>query len=100
MGRSRQDGQRVRDARDGSVRGAVWLFGGVEDNARFVDAVLRAPVSPDGKVGPWKKLASGLPAARSHVHQAPVHGNRVYSTAGSNRRVVTPDVQIGTFVKF
>ncbi len=77
--------------------GAVWLFGGVEDNARFVDAVLRAPISADGKVGPWRKLGSGLPAARSHVHQVPVYGNHVYSTAGSNRRVVTPDVHVGTF---
>ena len=77
---------------------AVWLFGGVEDNARFVDVVLRAPLLPDGRLGAWKQLAKGLPAARSHVHQAPVYRGRVYSTSGSNRRVVTPDVQIGTFM--
>ena len=78
---------------------AVWLFGGVEDNARFVDVVLRAPFSADGKLGPWHKLAVGLPAARSHVHQVPVFRGRAYSAAGSNRRVVTPDIQIGTFLK-
>ena len=78
---------------------AVWLFGGVEDNARFVDVVLRAPFTGDGKLGPWHKLAVGLPAARSHVHQVPVFRGRAYSAAGSNRRVVTPDIQIGTFLK-
>lgn len=80
--------------------GALWLFGGVEDNARFVDVVLRAPFAADGKLGTWKQLAVGLPAARSHVHQVPVFQNRVYSAAGSNRRVVTPDVQVGTFVSY
>ena len=80
--------------------GALWLFGGVEDNARFVDVVLRAPFTPDGKLGPWKQLAAGLPAARSHVHQVPVYRDRAYSTAGSNRRVVTADVQVGTFVSY
>ena len=78
---------------------AVWLFGGVEDNARFVDVVLRAPFTPDGKLGAWHKLTVGLPAARSHVHQVPVFRGRAYSAAGSNRRVVTPDIQIGTFLK-
>jgi hypothetical protein len=77
---------------------AVWLFGGVEDNARFVDVVLRAPFTADGRLGAWKQLAKGLPAARSHVHQVPIYKGRAYSASGSNRRVVTPDVQIGTFM--
>lgn len=77
--------------------GAVWLFGGVEDNARFVDVVLRAPISADGSIGSWKQLTVGLPAARSHVHQVPVFRDKAYSAAGSNRRVVTTDVHIGTF---
>lgn len=72
--------------------GALWLFGGVEDNARFVNVVLRAPIGRGGTVGPWSSVAPGLPAARSHVHQAPVHRGRVYSVGGSNRRVVTGDV--------
>ncbi len=78
---------------------AVWLFGGVEDNARFVDVVLRAPLTDDGRLGEWKQLATGLPAARSHVHQVPVYRGKAYSAAGSNRRVVTPDIQIGTFLR-
>ena len=78
--------------------GAVWLFGGVEDNARFVDVVLRAPITSGGALGAWTRVLPGLPAARSHVHQAPVYRGRVYSTAGSNRRVVTGDVQVGSFV--
>lgn len=79
--------------------GALWLFGGVEDNARFVNVVLRAPFNPDGTLGPWRKLSVGLPAARSHVHQVPVYGGKAYSAAGSNRRVVTPAIQIGSFMK-
>ena len=77
---------------------AVWLFGGVEDNARFVDVVLRAPFTAGGRLGAWKQLARGLPAARSHVHQVPVYRGKAYSAAGSNRRVVTPELQIGSFV--
>ena len=76
---------------------AVWLFGGVEDNARFVDVVLRAPFSANGTLGQWTQVLPGLPAARSHVHQVPVYRGRAYSAAGSNRRVVTGDVQVGTF---
>lgn len=79
--------------------GALWLFGGVEDNARFVDVVLRAPFNADGTLGPWRRLSIGLPAARSHVHQVPVYGGKAYSAAGSNRRVVTPAIQIGSFMK-
>ncbi|HJU90685.1 MAG TPA: hypothetical protein VJ672_14940 [Gemmatimonadaceae bacterium] len=72
--------------------GALWLFGGVEDNARFVNVVLRAPLAHDGTVGTWTTVEPGLPAARSHVHQVPVHDGRAYSVGGSNRRVVTGDV--------
>ena len=79
--------------------GAVWLFGGVEDNARFVDVVLRAPFSADGRLTSWTSITPGLPAARSHVHQVPVFRGRAYSAAGSNRRVVTTDVQVGTFMR-
>ena len=76
---------------------AVWLFGGVEDNARFVAVVLRAPISANGMLGRWAQVMPGLPAARSHVHQVPVYHGRAYSTAGSNRRVVTGEVNVGTF---
>jgi hypothetical protein len=76
----------------GAVFGdALWLFGGVEDNARFVNVVLRAPVARDGSVDEWVTVEPGLPEARSHVHQVPVFGGRAYSVGGSNRRVVTGD---------
>jgi N-acetylneuraminic acid mutarotase len=71
---------------------ALWLFGGVEDNARFVNVVLRAPLARNGSLGAWVPVEPGLPAARSHVHQVPVLDGRAYSVAGSNRRVVTGDV--------
>jgi hypothetical protein len=76
--------------------GALWLFGGVEDNARFVNVVLRAPLARDGSVGDWAAVEPGLPAARSHVHQVPVFGGRAYSVGGSNRRVVTGDTYFAT----
>ncbi len=68
---------------------ALWLFGGVEDNARVVDVVLRAPFGSTGAIGDWSVVSPGLPAARSHVHQLPVVDGRVYSVGGSNRRVVS-----------
>lgn len=71
---------------------ALWLFGGVEDNARFVNVVLKAAIASDGSVGEWATVEPGLPAARSHVHQVPVFAGRAYSVGGSNRRVVTGDV--------
>ena len=62
--------------------GAVWLFGGVEDNARFVDVVLRAPFTSGGALGAWTRVLPGLPAARSHVHQAPVYRGRFIRRPG------------------
>ena len=72
---------------------ALWLLGGVEDNARFVDVVLRAPFEGD-KLGAWE-MKEPLPNARSHVHQVPRFGGVVYSVGGSNRRVVTTDTWVG-----
>jgi hypothetical protein len=77
--------------------GFIWTFGGVEDNARFVDVVLRAPVAADGTLGAWEPVTPGLPNARSHVHQVPVINGRAYSVSGSNARRLTPDVYVGTF---
>jgi hypothetical protein len=75
--------------------GFVYLVGGVEDNARFSDAVLRAPIKTDGTLGDWSRVGSSLPAARSHVHQTPVHQGRIYSAGGSARRQVTGQVWVG-----
>ncbi|HEX5727183.1 MAG TPA: hypothetical protein VFX98_17020 [Longimicrobiaceae bacterium] len=77
--------------------GFAWLLGGVEDNARFVDVVLRAPLRPDGTLGEWARVERRLPNARSHVHQTPVHRGRVYSVAGSNARRVNGEAWVGTF---
>lgn len=79
-------------ARDG------WLYvvGGVENNARFVGTVQRAPIRADGGLG-FFEPATALPIGRGHVHQTPLWRDWVYSVGGSaNRRVVTA-VHIGTF---
>jgi hypothetical protein len=75
--------------------GFVYLVGGVEDNARFSDAILRAPIESNGALGDWSRVGSSLPAARSHVHQTPVHQGRIYSVGGSARRQVTGHVWVG-----
>jgi len=75
--------------------GHLYTFGGVEDNARFVDIVWRAPLAADGSLGAWQRVEPGLPNVRSHVHQLPVIGGRVYSAGGSNARRVTADVFVG-----
>jgi N-acetylneuraminic acid mutarotase len=75
--------------------GQLHVIGGVEDNTRFVDAILRAPIGAGGRLGAWQKLDPGLPAARSHVHQTPVVNGRLYSAGGSNARVVKTEVYVG-----
>lgn len=70
----------------------VLLFGGVEDNAKFSDRILRAPLT--GGLGPWEELAP-LPRKRSHVHQVPLHAGRLYSAGGSAFQVVKPQVDVG-----
>ena len=62
--------------------GALWVVGGVEDNARFSELVWRAPLSRDGTLGPWLQVAQPLPFGRGHVHVTPVIGGRVYSVGG------------------
>ena len=76
--------------------GFVYVLGGVENNARFVNTVQRAPIE-GGRLGAWQRLAAGLPTARAHVHQTPVYRGRVYSVGGSASRQVTTAVHIGTF---
>ena len=77
--------------------GYVYVLGGVENNARFVNTVQRAPLLAGGRVGAWERLASGLPTARAHVHQTPVYRGRIYSAGGSASRQVTTAVHVGTF---
>jgi hypothetical protein len=75
--------------------GFVYLVGGVEDNARFSDKILRAPIESDGTLGGWTHVGTSLPAARSHVHQTPVHQARIYSVGGSARRQVSGQAWVG-----
>ena len=75
--------------------GWLYVFGGVEDNARFVDSVWRAPLSPEGRLGPWEVVEPGLPAARAHVHVTPVIGGRVFSVGGSAMRQVRTQLDVG-----
>ncbi len=77
--------------------GFAYLLGGVEDNARFVDVVLRAPFQRDGTLGEWQQVEERLPLARSHVHQTPVAGGVVYTVGGSNRRQVNGEMYVGRF---
>ena len=77
--------------------GYVYVLGGVENNARFVNTVQRAPLLAGGRLGAWERLASGLPTARAHVHQTPVYRGRIYSAGGSASRQVTTAVHVGTF---
>jgi hypothetical protein len=75
--------------------GFLYVVGGVENNRRFTDAVRRAPIHPDGTVGPFE-LVAPLPAARGHVHHLPVVGHTVYSVGGSQGRQVIADVVLGS----
>ena len=76
-------------------QGYVYVAGGVENNARFVDLVQRAPIRGDGTIGAFEPSAA-LPKARGHVHHLPVVGNHVYSVGGSRARQVIADVFVGT----
>jgi hypothetical protein len=62
--------------------GALWVVGGVEDNARFSEIVWRAPLARNGALGAWTQVAQPLPFGRGHVHVTPVIGGRVYSIGG------------------
>lgn len=75
--------------------GHLYLVGGVEDNVRFTDAIWRAPLGSDGRVGAWEAVQPGLPAARAHVHNTPVWNGRMYSVGGSASRRVRVALDIG-----
>lgn len=63
--------------------GFLYVIGGVEDNAKMSDRVLRAALTKDGSLGAWESTASPLPAARAHVHQVPVLRDHLFSIGGS-----------------
>ncbi len=76
--------------------GWVYVVGGVENNARFVGTVQRAPINPGGTLGPFERAAP-LPIGRGHVHQTPLWKDWVYSVGGSASRRLVTAVHIGTF---
>jgi len=75
--------------------GYLYVIGGVENNARFIATVQRAPLDASGVAGAWETVPPGLPEARGHVHQTPVIAGRVYSVGGSASRRVMAAVHIG-----
>lgn len=84
--------------------GALWVVGGVEDNARFSELVWRAPLGRDGTLGAWAQVAQPLPFGRGHVHVTPVIGGRVYSIGGrlapqQGAPPVTGAVVVGTLTR-
>ncbi|MFN7132077.1 MAG: hypothetical protein ACK4N5_08340 [Myxococcales bacterium] len=75
--------------------GRLWIVGGIEAMHDFTGNVRRAPLLPDGGLGPWTSAAP-LPVARGHVHQTPRFGDRVYSVAGANAGMKSiADVAVG-----
>ncbi len=62
--------------------GCVYVLGGVEANARYVDTIRSAPFLSDGAIGEWTELATTLPTRRGHVHQTPVAGDQLFSLGG------------------
>lgn len=90
------DGALTGWARAGEVESSPWtagafsigqhlfLVGGGEGGPgaeRYVDRVRTARLYENGTLAAFED-ASPLPAARSHVHQAPQFGGRVYSVGG------------------
>jgi N-acetylneuraminic acid mutarotase len=77
---------------------AVYLVGGVEDNASFSAAIRRATFDADGTVTKFTELPVKLPNARGHVHETPMNGPIFYSVGGQNDDGDSlGTVDIGTF---
>jgi hypothetical protein len=76
------------------------ISGGHHGDGEFLARVRRAPIGADGRVGAWQDV-NGLPIPRSHVHQTPVYGNRIYSVGGriasGSGLDATDRVFVGTF---
>jgi N-acetylneuraminic acid mutarotase len=82
---------------------ALWVVGGVEDNATFSQRVWRAPLSRAGAIGSWSEVQP-LPFGRGHVHVTPVIGGRVYSVGGriaaqQGQSPVTDAVVVGSLTR-
>ncbi|HZS35425.1 MAG TPA: hypothetical protein VFF06_01285 [Polyangia bacterium] len=77
--------------------GALYVFGGLEDDSTFVDTVRFAALAPDGSLGAWQ-TATPLPSARGHVLETPIWRNHVYSAGGyDNDGLTLTGVVAGSF---
>ena len=76
--------------------GWLYVVGGVENNARFVATVQRAPIRENGTLG-FFEVTTPLPVGRGHVHQTPLWKDYVYSVGGSANRRLMQGVYIGNF---
>ncbi len=79
------------------VDGAIYVFGGIENDSDFIANVRRATVHDDGSLGPWVDVAP-LPTARGHVLETPVLNGFVYSVGGSIWDLsCIPEVDVGHY---
>ena len=77
--------------------GFLYVIGGVADDDKVNDRVLRAALQKDGSLGAWESTAATLPAARAQVHQVPVLRDHLYSIGGSRSGKALDDVVVGKF---
>lgn len=77
--------------------GALYLFGGLEDDGSFVATVRSAALAPDGTLGAWT-VGTPLPSARGHVLETPIRGRTVYSAGGyDNNGLTLTELVAGSF---
>jgi hypothetical protein len=77
--------------------GAIYVFGGIENDSDFIANVRRATVHDDGTLGPWVDVAP-LPTARAHVLETPILNGFVYSVGGSVFDLsCIPEVDVGHY---
>ncbi len=83
--------------------GYLYVVGGGEGGPgmeQYVGRVRRAKLAEDGTLGAFEDLQDPIPVPRAHVHQTPVHENRIYSVGGRNPSFTSLDqVFIGTFIE-
>jgi len=78
------------------LEGQLYLVGGITDNSDYIGDIRRAPFAPNGQLGSFELLSTGLPVGRSHVHQTPFFNNHLYSVGGSIAyEKTTRSVQVG-----
>ncbi|MBX3209135.1 MAG: hypothetical protein KF764_29145 [Labilithrix sp.] len=77
---------------------AVYVFGGLEDGARFSAKIRRATFEQGGVLGPFATLEATLPDPRGHVHQTPMWKDFIYSVGGKDMTDRSLDaIDVGRF---